>query len=91
MTFSQNIKILRHTFNPFHGIPVCCGTQFENPALKNTIFHMAKPALLVVTDSKGETLVLDKFHDHSDYVLIWKGLKQLAGKATVPDRFICHH
>ena len=57
--------------------------------VKNAIFWTAQPALLAVTSSKVETLVLDKLHNHSNHVLIGGKLQHFAGKATVPDSAIC--
>ena len=42
----------------------------QDRSRKNAVFQTAKLALLVVTGSKGGTLVSDKLHDQSDHVLI---------------------
>ena len=57
--------------------------------LSSASFQTVKPALLDVTTSKDETLVLDKLHDYSDHVLIQQKSQQLADKATIPESVIC--
>ena len=44
----------------------------HNRSQKNAVFQTAKLAVLVVTGSRDKTLVLDKFHDHSDQMFIPK-------------------
>ena len=58
------------------------------PIPKECGFSEGEPALLAVTGNKSKTLVLDKLHDHSDHVLIWKKPHQLAGKAMMPESVI---
>ena len=50
--------------------------------VRNAVFPAANLALLAVTDSKGETSVLDKLHDHANHVLIWKKF-QAAGQNAI--------
>ena len=49
---------------------------------------MSQPASLAFTGSKGETAIPDKFHDHTNHVLIQEKSKQLAGEAMMPDSVI---
>ena len=49
---------------------------------------MSEPAWLAVTSGQGEASVPNKFHDHSDYVLVRKKSQHLVGEATVPDSVI---
>ena len=58
-------------------------------SLRYVVFQKTNPALLAVIGSKGKTSVLDKLRDRSD-VLIQQKPQHFAGKATVPDRVICH-
>ena len=44
---------------------------------------MWEPAWLTVTSGQGEVSVPNKFHDHSDYVLVRQKSQQLAGETTV--------
>ena len=44
--------------------------------------------MLAVTGGKGETPIMNKFHNYSDHVSVWEQTKQFAGEATVPDRVI---
>ena len=43
----------------------------------------AEPALLIVTSSKNEMSILDKFYNHLDHKLIYEKSPQLVGKATI--------
>ena len=52
------------------------------------MFQTSQPASLAVTGSKGETSIPDKFHDHTNHVLIREKSQQLAGEATMPDSVI---
>ena len=52
-------------------------------------FSDSQPASLAVIGSKGETSIPDKFHDHTNHVLIREKSQQLAGEATMPDSVIC--
>ena len=61
----------------------------QGRSLWDTVFQMSQPASLAVTGSKGETSIPDKFHDHTNHVLIREKSQQLAGKATMPDSVIC--
>ena len=55
----------------------------QDRSLRNSVSQTSKLALLVI-NSKGKILVLDKFHDHSNHALIGKKSQQLAGKTTMP-------
>ena len=58
----------------------------QNRSLRNAVSGTSENALLV-TSNTGKSLDLGKFHNHSNYVLMWKKSEQLAGKATKPG---CH-
>ena len=49
---------------------------------------MSEPAWVAVTTVQGEASVPNKFHDHSDHVLVRQKFQQLSGDATVPDNVI---
>ena len=54
----------------------------KDPFLRNAVSQTLKFALLV-TSIKDKILVLGKFYDHSNHVLIWTKSQQLAGKAAM--------
>ena len=54
----------------------------------DTIFQALGPAWLAVTSVKDEASVPNKFHDHSDHVLVRQKCQQLAGEAMAPDSVI---
>ena len=52
------------------------------------IIWTSEPAWLAVTSGQGKAFIPNRFHDHTDHVLVLKKSQQLAGEATVLDSVI---
>ena len=69
-------------------IRICWKEKGQDWSRRDVIFQMSEPAWVAVTAVQGEASVPNKFHDHSDHVLVRQKFQQLSGDATMPDNVI---